>query len=91
MERTDSVKSFAVTVGDTATIVVPTDNDTRTVYLHNESGGSMYLGGSDVSTTNGYHLKNNETMSIVVPGGSNLRAIIASGTATLIVLRPSDA
>ena len=85
------MKSFAVTVNATATTIVPADNDTRTVYLHNESGGSMYLGGSDVSTTNGYHLKNNETMSVVVPGGSTLRAIVASGTATLIVLRPSDA
>lgn len=85
------MKSFAVTVNATATTIVPADNDTRTVYLHNESGGSIYLGGSDVSTANGYHLKNNETMSVVVPGGSTLQAIVASGTATLIVLRPSDA
>ena len=85
------MKSFAVNVTTTATTVVPADNDTRTVYLHNESGGSIYLGGSDVTSANGYHLKNNETMSIVVPGGSTLRAIVSSGSATLIVLRPSDA
>ena len=85
------MRSFAVTVATTATTIVPADNDTRTVYLHNESGKSVYLGGSDVTTSNGYHLANNETMSIVVPGGSSLQAVVGSGTGTLIVLRPSDA
>lgn len=85
------MKCFIVTVTTTATLVVPADNDTREVYLHNGSGGSIYLGGSNVTSTTGYHLANNEHMAIKIPGGSSLYAITAASSHDLTILRPSDA
>ena len=81
--------STAVTVATTATVIVAADNQNRRVYVHNSGGAKIYLGGSTVTTSNGYHLGNDENIDIFVPLNEALYAVVASGTNVVIVLTPN--
>ena len=91
MERTRPVKTKKVTVETTATLIVAADDQTRTIYLHNGSGGSIYLGGSDVTTGIGWHLQNNAYVEFVVPANQTIYGIVASGTRDVIAFGSFDA
>jgi len=80
--------SKAVTVTTSPTLIVAADNIPRTVYIHNEGGAKIYLGGADVSTGNGFHLGNGESQDIFVPINEKLYGIVASSTNTINVLTP---
>lgn len=82
------MKSSSITVGTTAVVIVSADDLNREVYLHNAGGGKVYLGGSDVTSTNGFHLANAESMTMKIPVQEKLYAISASGTNAVIVLTP---
>ena len=78
--------SAQVSVNSTATIIVPATAFDQSVYLHNSGGGIVYLGGSNVSTTNGYKLDNGEKLSIMVGDHEALYGVTASGTNVVGVL-----
>tara|TARA_R110002126_G_scaffold97439_1_gene227019 strand:+ start:116 stop:373 length:258 start_codon:yes stop_codon:yes gene_type:complete len=80
--------SKAVSVTTSPTLILPADKIPRTVYIHNEGGAKIYLGGADVSTANGFHLGNGESQDIFVPTNEKLYAIVASSTNTINVLTP---
>lgn len=81
------MKSTAVTVATTATLIIAADNQPRTCYLHSTSG-STYLGDSAVTTSSGLHLPNNATITIQVPFGETLYGITNTGTTDVRVLTP---
>jgi hypothetical protein len=81
------MKSVAVTVATTATLLIAADNQPRTCYLHSTSG-STYLGDSAVTTSSGLHLPNNQTITIQVPFGETLYGITNTGTTNVRVLTP---
>lgn len=78
----------AVTVETTATVIVPADDRQREIYIHNSGGAKIYLGGSDVTTANGYHLANTESLTIFVPSKETLYAVVATGSNVVNVLTP---
>ena len=78
--------SAQVSIGATATVIVPATAFDQSVYLHNSGGGIVYLGGSNVSTTNGYKLDNGEKLSIMVGDHEALYGVTASGTNVVGVL-----
>jgi len=80
--------STAVTVTDAPTLIVPKDDKPRTVYLHNSAGVTIYIGGSAVTTTSGYHLGNGESQDLFVPTNEQVYGIVASGTHAVKVLTP---
>jgi len=82
------VKSAAVTVGTTATLLFAADNKNRNIYIHNGGGAKVYIGGSNVTTSNGYHLANNESFDVFIPLGETFYGVVASGTNDVIVLTP---
>lgn len=82
------MKSAAVSVATTAVLVVSADDKNRTVYLHNAGGGKVYLGGSAVTSSNGFHLGNGEAQELFIPTGETLYGISASGSNEVIVLTP---
>jgi hypothetical protein len=82
------MKSSAVTVGTTAVLVVASDDTHRTVYLHHESNQAIYIGGSDLTTANGLHMKKSQTMTFVVPSKQTLYAIADLAGQELRVLTP---
>lgn len=77
----------AVTVGTTATLIVEPDNKNRVVYLHSGTG-SIYIGGSDVTSSTGVHLTNGTTIEIALPLGESIYGITAASSQTMRVLTP---
>ena len=78
--------SAQVSVTTTAIVIVPATNFDQTANLHNLGGGAIYLGGSDVTTANGYKFDNGEKLTVTVGDREALYAIAASGTHTVAVL-----
>ena len=82
-------KSAQFTVTTSAQIVVPEEIGDQMAYLHSASG-TMYIGGADLSTANGYRLDNGDELSLLVGDHQDLYAITSTGTATLYVLRQTN-
>lgn len=80
--------STLVSVTTAATLVVPKDDKPRTVYIHNSAGVTVYLGGSAVTTSNGWHLGNGESQDLFIPTNETLYGIVAAGSHDLKVLTP---
>ena len=78
--------SAQVSVTTTATVIVPATNFDQTANLHNLGGGAIYLGGSNVTTANGYKFDNGDKLTVTVGDREALYAITASGTQTVAVL-----
>jgi hypothetical protein len=81
-------KSYSLT--DVRQIVVAADNIHRTVYVNIVGNATAYLGGVDVTDSNGLpKVKHDTATAIVVPAGETLYGVMASGaTETLRVLLP---
>ena len=82
------MRSAAVAVGTTAVLVIAADDTHRTVYIHHESDNNIYLGGDNVSTTNGLHLKKGSTREIVVPSRQTIYAISDTAAQEVRILTP---
>jgi hypothetical protein len=48
--------------------------------LHNSSGGVIYIGGSNVSTSNGYHLGSSDSLDLTLLPGNSLYGLSGSGS-----------
>jgi hypothetical protein len=81
------MKSVAITVTTSPTLLISADNQNRICYLHTTSGSS-YLGDSAVTSSSGLHLENNSTMEIHLPFGNDLYGITNTGTTNVRVLTP---
>ena len=79
--------SAQVSVGTTATLLVAASTFDQTVWLHNSGGGGLYIGASNVTTSNGYKLDNDDKMELPVGDNEPLYGIVASGTNTVFVLK----
>ena len=77
--------STQVTITSTASVIVSA-NSYRNIYLHNLGGGAIYIGGSNVTISNGYKLDNNDKLSLIIGHVEALYGVAASGTYTLAVL-----
>ena len=77
--------STQVTITTTASVIVSASSY-RNIYLHNLGGGAIYIGGSNVTTSNGYKLDNNDKLSLIIGDVEALYGVAASGTHTLAVL-----
>jgi len=78
-------KSAVFSVSTTASIVVPANIAYQAVYLHSASG-TLYIGGADLTTANGYKLDNGDKLTLMVGDQEALYAITTAGTSTLYVL-----
>jgi hypothetical protein len=78
--------SSQVSVGTTATLLVAASTFDQTVWIHN-SGGVTYIGGSNVTTANGYKLDTDDKMELPVGDNEGLYGIVASGTNTVFILK----
>ncbi len=85
------MRSAQVTVGTTATLLAGADNINRLIYVHALSNTSVYLGGSNVTTSNGFILeKDDGYLSLTIPIGETVYAVVATGTEVVSVLLPND-
>jgi hypothetical protein len=85
------MKSTEYTIGTTAVNIVATSNMNQRVYIHITGNGTVYLGGSDVTTTNGLATQKHTTpIEFVIPAGEQLWAISAN-TENLRILQRKGA
>lgn len=77
-------------VSTTRVLIVPADNINREIYLHTLGAGTVYIGGEDVTSSNGMLTEKNAVpFSMRLPAGETLYAITASGTEQVRVMTPS--
>ena len=79
-----TISSAEYTITTTRSIVVPVDNAAEEVHFHSSSG-IIYIGGADVTSSNGYKMDNGDKM-VVQNHGNAIYAVTSSGTATLSTL-----
>lgn len=78
--------STRTTVTTTAAkIVSKAINEPRTIVVRPD-GNDIYIGGSDVTTTNGLKIDNNTNFTIEIPPNEELWAVTVSGIHAAIVL-----
>jgi len=81
--------SSSTTVTTTAHRILAKSNSYRTVYIHVQGNGTVYLGGSTVSSANGLLTEKNAVpLELVIPAQEELWAVTASGTESLRLLLP---
>ena len=78
------ISSSQTSVTTAATLLVSSDAVAEGVYLHSSSG-TIYLGGSDVTSSNGYKMDNGDKLTIN-NHESPIYGITSAGTATMGVL-----
>jgi len=85
-----TVLSSSINIGTSPT-KIPSSNLTerKTLTIRNNGSNTIFIGGSGVTTTDGYPLKPNESMDIDLDAGATLYGIVASGTEDLRVLEVS--
>ena len=64
------------------------DDTKRVIYIHHQSSNAIYLGGSDVTTTNGLHLEKDDTIAIELPSRQTIYAISSHAAQEIRVLTP---
>ena len=78
------------TVTTTASVVIAAAESWRTVYLHVTGNGTVYLGNSTVTSSNGMQTEKSAVpFQMILPAGETLYAVVATATEDLRVLRPS--
>ena len=83
------MNSTATTINTTAQKILSKSNSYRTVYIHVTGAGTVYLGGSDVSSANGLLTEKNAVpLQLVIPSQEELWAVTATGTESLRILTP---
>jgi len=86
------MKATQHTITTTASKIVANNPFAQYVYLHVANNGTVYLGGSDVTSTNGLETQKHTTpIQFFIPRGQELWAITATATQTLQVLQEKGA
>ena len=81
--------SEAKALNDTTPVkLIDSVNFEQEIYLHNEHGSAVYIGGTNVTTGTGYELANNENVTMKIPQDNELYGITGSGTGNLHIVRP---
>ena len=81
--------STTTTINTTAQKILSKSISYRTVYIHVTGAGTVYLGGSDVTSSNGLLTEKNAVpLQLVIPAQEELWAVTASGTESLRILTP---
>ena len=81
--------SRSVTVTTTRAVVFTASPNWRTVLLHVLGNGIVYLGGSDVTSSNGMPTEKGAVpIEIAIPANETVYAVVASSTEDLRILEP---
>ena len=82
------ISSAQVSVTTAATLLVQADTDGCRVFIHHSGGGSIWLGGDNVTSANGFNLDNADGfIEIALPPNAKLYARTSTGTETAQVLK----
>ena len=82
------ISSAQVSVTTAATLLVQADTDGCRVFIHHSGAGSIWLGGDDLTSANGFNLANADGfIEIALPPNAKLYARTSTGTETAQVLK----
>lgn len=73
------------TVTTTRQLIVPVDGSAQEILLHS-TGGTVYVGGSDVTHDNGYKLDVGDKANFTVHPGDEIYAITSAGSVEIMLL-----
>jgi hypothetical protein len=76
--------SKQVLINSTAQIIVEAYGENRRVVLHNSNDHPCYIGGSDVTSSNGMQFPKDSNLDFLVPIGSVLYAATAGANTTTV-------
>lgn len=83
------MKSVAVTVGTSPTLLVAADDKYRKVYVHVTSNAAVYLGNSSVTTSTGLETeKHTSPIEFEVPSKETIYAVCVADTVNVRVMTP---
>ncbi len=84
------MNTASYSVSTTRVLIVAADNISRTCYLHVVGNGVVYVGGANVTSSNGMATEKHAVpFQFFLPAGETLYAITASGTEEVRVMTPS--
>lgn len=86
-----AIVSTQVTCGTGATLLVTADVDGCRVIVHKQQNHSIYLGGSTVTTANGFLFDHDGTIDIHLNAGEKLYGCSASGTEIAYIMTVGNA
>lgn len=79
--------SAQITVTTTPTLLVAATGFDQSVWLHNQGGGTVFLGDSNVTTENGYKLDTGNKMELLVGDHEGLYGVTAAASHIVGVLK----
>jgi len=83
--------STSVTVATTATALVTGVRDSGgIVQVHNNGSNTVFVGGADVTTSNGYPIPSTEYRAFPIRPGDVLYGVVAASTENVRVIRRRD-
>jgi hypothetical protein len=85
-----TMKSEQLTVGQTAVRILEQENTNRHVYFHDDSSHPVYLGGSDVTTSNGLEIPKDSLLELYIPANEELWAVSSNTEQTVSILYQTD-
>jgi len=82
-------KSFRKAVGTNPTLIadLATTPGGQSIIIHNNSAGTVYVGGSDVQQNDSFALASNTFLSFVIDGGEAVYGVTGTTTLTVQVFR----
>ena len=82
--------SSAKTITTTASKIMTESTAVRTIYIHVTGAGTVYLGDSTVTSSNGFLTEKNAVpLALELPANEELWAVTGTGTESLRLLIPS--
>lgn len=85
-----TMKSEQLTVGLSAARILTEENTNRRVYFHDDSSHPVYLGGSNVTTSNGLEVPKNTLFEIFIPANEELWAVSGNADQSVSILYQTD-
>ncbi len=80
------IESSQVTCLTTPTLLIRADSDGCKVLVHKEQAHTIYLGGSNVTTANGFLFDHDSTVQVDLPPNAELYGCSTSGTEKSYIL-----
>lgn len=77
--------SRQITVTTTPTVLVPANIADQTALVH-ATNDALFIGGSDLTTANGYQVDSKDKITVQVGDHEGLYGVVASGTTSVSVL-----
>ena len=84
------MKSEQLTVGLTASRILTSVDTNRRIYFHDDSSHPVYVGGPDVTTSNGLEVPKNTLFEMFIPAHEELFAVSANADQTVSILYQTD-